>query len=267
VVFVSLILTAFGVVAVFPLLWMLSTSFKATGSIYQYPPQFIPRDPTLAGYVTLFRQSDFLNWFKNSVIVTGFTVGINLLFSATAGFAFAKTRFPGRQALFVVILATLMVPSFSLFIPLFTMIVKWGLVNTYLALILPQAASPVGIFLLKQYTETIPDELMNAASIDGAGIFRSFFLVVFPLITPALAAAAIFAFLASWNSFFWPLVATTKAGMRTLPVGLAVFQGQFRSDWALICAGSFMTLLPALVLYVALQKYFVQGIAMTGIKG
>lgn len=267
VVVITVILVVFGIVALFPLLWMVSTSLKPSGSIYQYPPQFIPQNPSLAAYGTLFKQPDFPNWFKNSVIVTGLTVVLNLVISSAAGYAFAKTRFPGRQLIFILILGTLMIPSFSVLIPLFTMVVKWGMVNTFWALVLPQVASPVGIFLLKQYTETIPDELINAAWIDGAGTFRVFFTVIIPLVTPALAAAAIFAFLNSWNSFFWPLVATTATRMRTLPVGLAIFQGQYRSEWALICAGSFMTLLPALILYIALQRYFVQGIAMTGLKG
>jgi multiple sugar transport system permease protein len=261
------VLIAFGVVAMFPLLWMVSTSLKPSGTIYQYPPQFFPKNPSLKGYVTLFQQPDFPVWFKNSIIVTGFTVVLNLVISAAAGYAFAKTRFPGRQFLFVLILATLMIPSFSVLIPLFAMIVRWGIPNTYLALILPQIASPVGIFLLKQYTETIPDELIDAARIDGSGVFRIFVGVIVPLVTPALAAAAIFASLNAWNAFFWPLIASSTARMRTLPVGLAIFQGQYRSEWALICAGSFMTLLPALILYIALQRYFVQGIAMTGLKG
>jgi multiple sugar transport system permease protein len=265
--FVSLFLVVFGFVSIFPLLWMVSTSLKPQSSIYQYPPRFIPENPSLESYRTLFQQSAFLTWFKNSVIVTAVTVFVNVAFSAAAGYAFAKTRFPGRQLLFVLILSTLMIPGFSLFIPLFSMIVKWKIVNTYLVLILPQAASPVGVFILKQYTETIPDELIHAAAIDGASTYRIFGTIALPLITPSLAAAAIFAFLHSWNSFFWPLVSTTTARMRTLPVGLAIFQGQYRSEWSVICAGSFMTLVPALVLYIALQKYFVQGIAMTGIKG
>jgi multiple sugar transport system permease protein len=215
----------------------------------------------------LFSNSDFFVWLKNSLIVTAFTVLINVFISAMAGYAFAKLSFPGRRALFVAIIATLMVPHFALFIPLFIMIVNVGLMNTYAALILPQAASPVGIFLLKQYSETIPDDLLDAAQIDGCRQFRIFTMVILPLVTPALAAAAIFAFLGSWNSFFWPLISTTQSSMRTLTVGLATLQGQWSGNWSVVMACATMTFLPALIIYLSLQRYFVAGIALSGVKG
>ena len=264
---VSVLLFVFGAVSVFPLFWMLSTSLKDGGSIYTYPPEFVPKHPSLAPYVRLFNNSRFPTWFMNSCIVSGTAIVLTLLSTSMAGYAFSKTEFPGRKAIFLLIISTLMIPYFILCLPLFNLVARLGLVNTYWALILPQVASPVAIFILKQYTDTIPNELLAAAKIDGAGEARIYWRIVFPLTTPALAAVAILTFLSCWNSFFWPLVVTTSAKMRTLPVGLATLHGQFQSEWSLSCAAAFISLLPALILYVFLQKYFVQGVAMSGVKG
>jgi ABC-type glycerol-3-phosphate transport system permease component len=264
---VNIILLLMGIISIFPILWIVSTSLKEGGSIFNYPPSFIPRPVTFDGYINLITKSDFPKWFFNSTLVTTVALGLNIFFSSMAGFAFSKTLFPGKKIIFIVILSTLMIPGFALFIPLFNLIVKWGLVNTYWALILPQAASPVGIFIIKQYCDTLPDELIDAAKIDGANIYTVFMKVCIPLLTPALTAAAIFSFLGTWNSFFWPLIATTSSALRTLPVGLAMFQGQYAGSWTLTSAASFLSMLPALILYLALQKYFVQGIAMSGMKG
>ena len=266
-IILSVILLAFGGFSIFPFLWMISSSLKETGAIYTYPPEFIPKPFSAEAYIELFNNSDFFRWLKNSAIVTISTIVIQVFISAMAGYAFSKTVFPGRRILFVSIIATLMIPGFALFIPMFIMVVNLGLMNTYAALILPQAASPVGIFLMKQYTDTIPDDLLAAARIDGCKHTRIFTMIILPLVAPALAATAIFAFLGSWNSFFWPLIATTKSKMRTLTVGLAILQSQWSGNWNVVMACSTMTFLPALIIYLSLQRYFVQGIALTGVKG
>ncbi len=266
VIVATAILIIFGFVSVFPLLWMVSTSLKAGASIYAFPPQFIPKHPSFVSYGNLFTEVSFPRWLLNSSLVTATTIVLTLAASSAGAYAFAKTSFPGRTVLFVVIIATLMIPYFILVIPLFVTMARLSLINTYFSLIFPQVASPVSIFILRQYMQTIPDELSASARIDGAGELLIFARIVLPLSTPALAAAAVFTFLSSWNAFLWPLVAITSSNMRTLPVGLAALQGEFSSQWSLLTAGSFVSLLPAFILYIALQRYFVQGIAMTGLK-
>ena len=264
---VNSLLLVMGIISLFPILWIISTSLKEGGSIFTYPPKFFPNPITFKAYSDLLLKSKYITWFVNSVIVTSSALVLNVFFSSMAGFAFSKTSFPGKNILFITLISTLMIPYIAIIIPLFNVIVRWGLVNTYWALILPQASSPVGLFIIKQYTDTIPDEIVSAAKIDGANVFTIFFKVCLPLMSPALTAAAIFSFLATWNSFFWPLVATTTSALRTLPVGLAMFQGEYGGSWTLTAAASFLSMLPAIILYLSLQKYFVQGIAMSGIKG
>jgi ABC-type glycerol-3-phosphate transport system permease component len=261
------ILGLIGCISLFPFFWMVSTSLKETYTLHTYPPEFFPSKPTLQSYATLFKRSDFFVWLKNSTIVTACVLAFSLLFDSMAGYSFSKTEFPGRRVLFVLILATLMVPWFILMVPMFMMFARLRLINTYWALILPSVAGPVGIFLMKQYIDTIPDELLDAAKIDGSSTVGVFSKIVLPLCKPALAALAVFSFLGTWNNFYWPLIVITEKGMRTLPLGLAVFQGQYRTDWGVVMAGAFMTFLPALIIFLALQRYFVQGIALTGIKG
>lgn len=267
VVAVYVLLGLIGSISLFPLFWMVSTSLKETYILFKYPPEFIPSSPTIQNYITLFKNSDFLLWLKNSSIVTGGVLVISLVISSLAGYAFAKIVFPGRNVLFVFILSTLMVPWFILIVPMFIMFARMHLVNTYWALILPIVASPFGIFLMRQYVQTIPDELLESAKMDGCSHFGIYLKIILPLCKPALATLAIFSFLGSWNNFFWPLVLITTKGMRTLPLGLALFQGQYVTAWGLVMACAFMTFLPALIIFLSLQKYFVQGIALTGLKG
>ena len=248
---------------------MISTSFKEIGLLNVFPPQIMPNPPTLENYNRLFEDTQFFKWLFNSTVVVVGILFFGLQFNTMGGYAFAKIAFPGRNVIFVLILSSLMVPGFVLILPRFIMIVKMGLVDTYWALVMPGVAGPFGIFLMKQYIMTLPDDLISAAKIDGCSELHIFYRIILPLVTPALAAMAVFLFLFSWNDFFWPLIATTNRKMFTLPVGLAIVQNQPYGEnfWGLIMAGAFMTFLPGLIVFLALQRYFVQGIALTGLKG
>lgn len=250
-----------------PLLWMLLSSVKPEGEIRQFPPTLIPNEVTGANYVQLFEKLDFPRFFLNSVVVAvAVTVG-TVLFSAMVGYALAKLDFPGRRVLFGLIMATLMVPGMVTFVPLFVLVANLDLINTYAALILPFLAAPFGVFLMRQFMLDIPDELLDAARVDGAGEFRTFFRIVLPQTKPALATLAILTFLGSWNNFLWPLVAVQSADMYTLPVALALYStGQNTVQYGLLVAGATVIVLPVLIVFLVLQRHIVQGISTTGLK-
>jgi multiple sugar transport system permease protein len=255
------------IVMVTPFVWMLLGSFKTTGELRQTPPTWIPEDPTLDNYRDLFDRLNFPRFFFNSTLVaTTVTVG-NLLFASMAGYALAKLSFPGKRVLFVLVLSTLMIPGVVLFMPQFVLISNLGLANTHAALILPFLAGAFGVFLMRQYMVGIPDELLDAARVDGAGEYTIFFRVVLPLCGPALATLAVLTFVSTWNSFLWPLVAATTEDMYTLPVALALFAtGQQESNLALQLAGATVVVLPMIILFFVMQRYVIQGVARTGIK-
>ncbi|WP_166843943.1 carbohydrate ABC transporter permease [Isoptericola sp. BMS4] len=257
-----------GLVASFgPLLWMLVSSVKPEGEIRQFPPTLLPEQWTTANYTELFASLDFPRFFLNSVVVAlAVTVGA-VLFSAMVGYALAKIDFPGRRLLFALVMATLMVPGMVTFVPLFVLVANLDLINTYAALILPFLAAPFGVFLMRQFMLDVPDELLDAARVDGAGEFRTFFRIVLPQAKPALATLGILTFLGSWNNFLWPLVAVQSADMYTLPVALALYStGQNTVQYGLLVAGATVIVLPILVVFLFLQRHIVQGVATTGIK-
>jgi len=250
-----------------PFIWMLSTSFKPVEQIFVYPPKWIPHPPILDHFRQLFQQVNFLVHFKNSLIVaTGITF-LSLFFSSMAGYAFAKFQFPKREKIFALLLATMMIPGQVTMIPVFLILRNLGLLNTYWGLILPASASVFGIFLVRQFMRSLPSELIESARIDGCSEFRIYWNIMLPQAMPALATLAIFTFMASWNDFLWPLIIMTKESMYTLPVALANLNGQYNTEWGLLMAGSVVVILPILILFLALQRYFVRGIALTGMKG
>jgi multiple sugar transport system permease protein len=263
-----LVLTLGLVLLVAPFVWMVIGSFKPPHDFLVAPPPIMPTDPTLTNYNNLFTALDFPRFFLNSTIVaTSITVG-NLVFCSMLGYALAKIQFRGRGMLFKLVLATLMVPGSVTVIPLFVLISLLGLPNTYPGLVLPFLAGPFGVFLMRQFMLGIPDELLDAGRVDGAGEWRIFWGIVMPLAKAALATLGILTFLASWNAFLWPLVAATDASMYTLPVALATFsRGQHQADYGLLMAGSVVIVLPVLVVFILLQRSFTQGIATTGLKG
>jgi multiple sugar transport system permease protein len=250
-----------------PFLWMLVGSVKTEPELRQRPPTWWPQTFTWDNFSAWFGRLDISTFFINSVIVATFTVLGTLIFCSMVGYALAKLEFPVKRALFVVVLITLMVPGVVTFVPLFVVVSKLGLVSTYAALILPFLTGPLGVFLMRQFIQEIPDSLIEAARIDGASELGIFTRIVLPLCGPALATLAILTFLGSWNNFLWPLVVAQSESMYTLPVALSLYSvGQNATNYGVLLAGSTLVIAPVLVLFLALQRYFIQGIAATGIK-
>lgn len=255
------------VIVTSPFVWMALSSLKGEGEIRQVPPTWLPEAPTLDNFRELFDRLDFPQFFTNSTLVAAVVTVGNLVFCSMLGYVLAKSDFAGKKLLFRLVLGTLMIPGMVTLVPLFVLIANMGLVNTYAGLILPFLAAPFGVFLMRQFFLGIPDELIDAARVDGASEARIFVQVVMPLAKPALATLAILTFLGSWNNFLWPLVVATTEDKYTLPVALALYStGQNQTDYGLLLAGAVVVVVPVLVVYLALQRYFVQGVAMTGIK-
>ena len=256
------------VVMIGPFVWMLLGSLKPERELLASPPTLLPSSPTTDNYSELLSRLDFARYFFNSALVAAIVTVANLLFCSMAGYALAKLRFAGRNQVFGLVLATLMVPGSVTLVPLFVLMSKLGLINSYAAVILPFAAGAFGVFLMRQFMFGIPGELLDAARIDGASEWRIFWSIVLPLSRPALAALGIFQFLASWNNFLWPLVALTDESKYTLPVALATFSiGQHKADYGLLMAGSVALAAPVILVFLLLQRHFTQSIAMTGLKG
>jgi multiple sugar transport system permease protein len=255
------------VLLVGPFVWMLLSSVKPDAEIRQVPPTWLPSSPTLDNYRELFTELDFPTFFLNSVLVAGAVTLGNLVFCSMVGYALAKLDFPGRRLVFALVVGMLMVPGMVTFVPLFMLVSRLGLVNSYAGLILPWLASPFGVFLMRQFILGLPDDLIHAARVDGAGEWRIFARVILPLCGPALATLGILTFLGSWNNFLWPLVVAQSEDKYTLPVALALYAiGENSTRYGLLMAGSVAIIVPILIVFVALQRYFVQGIAMTGLK-
>ncbi len=249
----------------FPFLWTIVTSITP-GANLGVTPDLIPKNPSLDAYVQLFTERPFARVILNSIVLAAITTAVQLFTSSTAGYAFSRLPFRGRSAVFGVYLATMMIPLQVLIVPLFVELKTFGLLDTYLGALLPTFAAAFGIFLLRQAINQVPRELDEAATLDGAGHFRIFFSVILPNIRPALATLVVFAFMGSWNSFLWPLVVLRSAELQTLPIALAALQGQYISDWDVIMAGSVVSVIPMLALYIFAQKYVIQGVASSGIK-
>jgi multiple sugar transport system permease protein len=252
--------------ALFPLLWMVSVSFMQPGAASSYPPPILPADPTLENYRELFARAGMGGYLLNSLIVACGVTATSVFFNAMAGYAFAKLHFAGREALFKSLLAALVIPGQVAMMPLFLMLKTMGLVNTWAGVIVPGMAGVFGIFLVRQYARSLPDALLEAARIDGAGELKIFFLVVLPLLKPVLVTLALFAFLGSWNDFMWPLIVLTDGTLHTAPVALASLSREHVQDSELMMAGSVVTIAPVLVLFLALQRYYMQGLLVGGVK-
>ncbi len=260
-------LLAGSVVMLLPFAWMLSTSLKTPPETFAYPPIWIPKTIAWDNYSKTVAAMPFGRFYLNSLIVTVSVTVLQILTASLAAFAFARLRFRGRNALFLLYLATLMIPFQVTMIPNFILVRLLGWYDTYQALILPPAFSAFSTFLLRQYFMGIPFDLDEAARIDGASSFRIWWSIILPLSGPVLAALAIFVSLNTWNDFLWPLIVTNSPEMRTLPVGLSTFQGQFKVEWNLLMAGSVIAMLPVLAVYIVAQRWFIRGIAMSGMGG
>lgn len=246
---------------------MISTAFKSEQAATRLPIKWIPESPTLQNFQFVLQDSPLLRWTWNSLVVAIITTVVVLALNAMAAYAFARIKFVGREFLFYLVLITLMVPEQVILVPLYLLVSELGMINGYGALIFPRLAIALGIFMLRQFYLGLPNELEEAAELDGASRWTIFTRIVLPLTKPALSALAIFTFLGSWNSFLWPLVAVSNEQMFTLPVGLANFQGTYNIEYAKIMAAAFIASVPVLIVFFIFQRQFIQGIALTGSKG
>ena len=255
------------VAVVTPFVWMILGSFKGQGELLRVPPTWLPESPSLNNYRDLFSKQSFLRYFVNSTVVAvAVTLG-NLLFCSMLGYALAKLEFRGKRLVFGLVMGTLMVPGMVTFVPLFVMVANLGLVDSYPGLILPFLVTPFGVFLMRQFMTTLPDDLLDAGRVDGAGELRIFRQIILPLCGPALATLGILSFLGSWNSFLWPLVVAQTQEHYTLPVALALFStGQNVTNYGLLLAGATVVVLPILIVFLIFPRRFIEGIATTGIK-
>lgn len=260
---------ALAVAAVFalgPLLWMLSVSFMQPGESNALPPPLLPAAPTLHNYQQLLANTGIGRYFINSLVVASGVTAASLLFNLMAGYAFAKLKFRGRDRLFQVLLAALVIPGQVAMMPLFLLLKQMGLVNTWAGVILPGMAGVFGIYLVRQYARSLPDALLEAARMDGAGEWRIFWLIVLPMLRPVIATLAVFGFLGSWNDFMWPLIVLTDADLHTLPVAVAALSREHVADGELMMAGAVVTVLPVLLLFLALQKHYMGGLLVGSVK-
>ena len=253
-------------IMMFPLYWMLRTSVATTDELSSLPVSLWPKDWHWANYVEPWKQYPFARWLLNSVVIAALSVGLTLVINLSAGYAFAKLRFPLRNVLFLVIISTLMVPVQVIMVPQFQVVIDLNLLNSTWGVVLPRLAEAFGLFMARQFFLGIPDELIEAARIDGAGHLRIFWSVVIPLSKPLVAALVIFTFMWRWNEFVWPLIVLTDANSYTLPVGLQFLISQFGSDFGPLLAMSFLSILPMLLVFALFQRYFVEGVARTGLK-
>jgi multiple sugar transport system permease protein len=262
-----LVLLPAAVLMLVPLVWMLVTSIETLNETRHFPPILVPHHVRLGNYTEVLRDAPFARWFLNTLVVTVAVVVGNLFLCSLAGYAFARLKFFGRDVVFILVLATLMIPFQVIMIPTFLIVRKLGLIDTLGALILPNLGSAFGIFLLRQFFRTLPIELEEAARIDGASRLGVLFKIVIPLSGPALATLAVILFLWTWNDFLWPLITIYNPNNMTLQLGLTTFQGTHQASTQLLMAANVMSMVPVLVLFFVAQRYFIRGIATTGLKG
>jgi len=259
-------LVAASALTLLPLLWMISASLMPTGEASAVPPRWLPSTPTLAHYRELFTRLDLARAFLNSLGIAVVTTVVSVTLNALAGYGFARFRFAGRDRIFALLLLALVIPGQLGMLPLFLMLRGLGLVNTYLGVLIPGLASIFGIFLVRQYALGIPESVLAAARIDGAGELRLFWSIVVPLCRPVLVTLAIFTFMGTWNDFLWPLIVLSDTRLQTLPVALANLLGEHVQDTELMMAGAVLTVLPVIAVFLALQRSYIEGIATGSVK-
>lgn len=264
IIFAILFLIA--IVFVIPYVWMLSNSFKSTKEIMMDPSHLFPADPTLSGYISVLTKSPFFSWLRNSLFVACFGTVVVLFTSSLLGYIFSRFEFKAKNTLFMILMFTMMVPAQVTMITAFLLVDRIGLYDSLWALIVPTLVSAFGVYLCKQYCDEIPRELMESAKIDGAGNFQVYFQIVLPTIRPALGALGIFTFLNYWNDYLNPLIYLSSSSHMTLPVALSFFSGQHTSDLGATMAASALIMIPSMAVFIAFQKQFIKGIAMTGMK-
>lgn len=263
----SFVMFAIGITMVLPVAWMISASFKFEGEVFKMPMEWIPNNPTLLNYSKALNDFPYLEWYGNTIKVTLLIVLISVLFSSLSGYAFAKLEFYGKEIIFGLFIATLMIPMQVRIIPQFLIFKNFGLINTHASIVLPWIYNGFAVFLMRQFFMGIPDEMLEAARIDGSGEFRTFAQVVMPLAKPSLVALTILSFTWGWNQYFGPLIYISDTTKQLLAVGITNFKSQYSSNFALQMAGSTLALVPILLVYLILQKQFIEGIALSGVKG
>ena len=249
-----------------PFLFSLSISLNAEKNVFDWPIKLLPKTLTLENYRNVWNELPFEKWLINSVVVTFVQTLSNVFFSALAGFAFARLEFKGRKLIFGLLLGSLMIPGIILLVPKFIILNEFRMINSYTGLIIPGLVGVTNIFLMKQFFETIPKDLEQAALIDGCSYFRIFWQIFLPISKPALAAVAIYTFQGSWNEFLWPVIVTYTEDMYTLPLGMASLRTELLTDWPLLMAGTILISLPTLIIFLVFQRYFVQGVTSSGLK-
>jgi len=268
------ILITTSLLSIFPFIWLTSTSLKGVNEdIFAYPPTMIPQDFTFVNYIEVWHKVDFLGYFANSMIVAALTVILNLILSSLAAYPLARMQFKGKKVFFFAILATIMIPFQAIMLPVYIITLKLHLIDSvnavmgYIGLVMPFAVSAFGIFLMRQAFLKIPREVEEAAIVDGCNVFQMFWRVVLPMVKPTLAVLAVFTFIGSWGEFLWPSILLTKESMYTLPVGINNLQGMFSANWRFIAAGSIISIIPIIVFFLAMQKYFISGENDGAVKG
>ena len=266
-VIIYVLLIVMAALMLVPFLWMLSASFKMNKDVFAFPIEWIPSNPRVRNYVDIWTKIPLLSFIFNTAKLTIIVTLLQLFTSSFAAYAFAKLNFKGKKTLFLGYIATIAVPWQAYMVPQFMMMRSWGLNNTHLAIICLQAFSAFGVFLMKQFYEGVPTELCEAARIDGLSEYGIWWRVMLPLSKPALSTLTIFTFVATWNDFLGPLIYLTKTELKTIQIGLRMFISQYSAEYGLIMAASVIALIPVLIVFLALQKYFVQGVATAGLKG
>lgn len=265
VVFAMLIILA--VITLYPFVWMFITSFKLEKDIVIYPPKLFASRYSFISYIDIWRRITFFRYYINTLIFAGGVTLISLFFDSMSGYSFARINFKGRNIIFLIVLCTLMIPFQVIMTPLFAEVYKLRLLNTFVGLILPRASNAFGIFMMRQFFITLPRDLEDSARVDGCNEFKIYFSIMLPLCIPALISLGIFHFMYNWNDLLYPLLLTSGNEMRTISAGLALFMGQHVVEYGILMAAACLAIAPILFAYLFSQKYFIKGIAMSGIKG
>ncbi|MET9274102.1 carbohydrate ABC transporter permease [Kribbella sp. NPDC003557] len=260
------VLVALGLVTVLPLLYMIVLALQSDGEAQSGDPVLWPDQPQWQNFTRLFEAAPFGRFFVNSFVMAGAITVSHLIFDPLVGYVFAKLDFPGKRIAFVAVLSTLMVPFFVRMLPIYSIFASLGWIDSYQGLIVPFLMDAYGIFLMRQFIRPLPDELIEAARVDGAGEFRIYLRVILPQCKPALAVLGLFTFVFQWNEFLWPLIATSRTEMRTLPIGLTLFNQEYFTQWNLTAAGALILFVPTAIFFVITQKFLVEGIALSGLK-
>lgn len=265
VAYMLLILMA--IASLMPLYWMMTTSLKGQASYLRQPPEMFPADPTFDNFTQLFANPNMNRWIFNSAFIATSVTILNIFLASLAGFAFAKLDFPGKRWMFWLYMATMMVPFQVTMFPLFKLMVDWGWVNTYWALIVPAATLPYNVFLMRQVIRSLPYEILDSARIDGCNEFSLFWRIVLPMSTNGIAVMGIFTFIHTWNDFLWPLIILNSEDMRTLPIALATFQSTYETNYGLLMSGGTIMAIPMIIMFLIFQRYFLQGVTFGAVKG